>query len=507
MNKNKFNNIFVQLIEKINVNKCIVLFIVLTSLPILYYSFFAHPSGMDDINNSIETHAVLMSESAGVINLLKAAVSKSIEIYNTWQGTYISIFFMTLQPSIFGEQYYFVTTFIMFAFTLISFLYSGKTLLTIINVEKRLAYLLSLVIWFFYVQTIQGPRDMFYWYTGAVHYIPFFCLTLVVAAMLIKGYNKGFSKKTVVISSFYGFIISGGNQLTSFLNILVIFLLIGYIIAFDKNKNKIKPILFPFTSSVLGFILMLVAPGNSVRKSEITYNPTVLETITEIGLNSYFEFALDQWINVSTFLLLIFLTPFISKITKNLKGFKISKLILIFLAQYMLVCAMLCAPYYAMGGPWSEFAGYKATNTVYPVFIIGIILIYSYIIGILQEKEIVSFSLNNFSRFNKKFAYGIFSLCFLLGVFIFGTDTLPYSTSGTILAEIRGGTAQLIKTQWEQRVEILNDESIRDAELPRMTSSFLLGGDGLSEDSEWWTNVAFAEFYGKDSIRIINDEN
>ena len=78
----------------------------LTLVPLLRLTVYAAPY-YDDYNFGQFARAAMIQEQSKW-----AAVAGALDCSRTqwyaWQGTYSSIFFMTLMPAIWGEQYYFL---------------------------------------------------------------------------------------------------------------------------------------------------------------------------------------------------------------------------------------------------------------------------------------------------------------------------------------------------------------------------------------------------------------
>ena len=80
-------------------------------VPVLYLSRYGFPN-CDDFTYGLETHRVWnATHSFGEV--LKTALAVTKETWQLWQGTWFSIFLMTLMPGVFGEKWYFLTTFLM----------------------------------------------------------------------------------------------------------------------------------------------------------------------------------------------------------------------------------------------------------------------------------------------------------------------------------------------------------------------------------------------------------
>ena len=82
---------------------CVIIFAMVTILPLFVISLYNHPSA-DDFAYAVETHMVWKS-TRNIFLVIKEAVMTSISYWNRWQGLYTSAFLLSLEPGIFGEQY------------------------------------------------------------------------------------------------------------------------------------------------------------------------------------------------------------------------------------------------------------------------------------------------------------------------------------------------------------------------------------------------------------------
>jgi hypothetical protein len=93
---------------------------------------------------------------------------------------------------------------------------------------------------------------------------------------------------------------------------------------------------------------------------------------------------------------------------------------------------------------------------------------------------------------------GIF-LCYSL--YVWGGDTL---TSVSALNSLRLGQAQTYYEEYQKRLEVLEDESIRDAYLePYTYYPYLLFFVDITDDPDDWVNGSVDSYYGKDSVTLI----
>ena len=74
-------------------------------------------------------------------------------------------------------------------------------------------------------------------------------------------------------------------------------------------------------------------------------------------------------------------------------------------------------------------------------------------------------------------------------------------TSIGALSILRNGEAKAFRECSRQRLEILKDETVKDAQLPDYpTQPFILFYDDITPDPDDWHNEDMASYYGKESV-------
>lgn len=122
--------------------------------------------------------------------LIGLAIISIIYFYNHWQGLYSSAFFLALQPSLFGEKYYFWTgMFMLFAVcggTCILFAYIVKKL---IGGSVLDGIVIGCAASFLMIQFMPSCAEGIYWYNGAVNYGLFYMIMLLLICSIISLHN------------------------------------------------------------------------------------------------------------------------------------------------------------------------------------------------------------------------------------------------------------------------------------------------------------------------------
>ena len=132
--------------------------------------------------------------------MLKTALAVTKETWQLWQGTWFSIFLMTLTPGVFGEKWYFLTTLLMAGMLGGSICVLMHTVLCrYISRAKENRYLrgiCTLTVLFLTFQTFVSPVLALYWYNGSLHYVFMEAvLFFAVSALLCLETSEQKSKK------------------------------------------------------------------------------------------------------------------------------------------------------------------------------------------------------------------------------------------------------------------------------------------------------------------------
>lgn len=478
--------------NKIN-TKCNVFGIILTSvlilsvLPYFIISVFSRPSA-DDYTYSIGTHQLVCSEKWNLFSLIKAAFAVDMEFYNNWQGLYSSAFVLSLQPGIFGEEFYFIGAWALMALLFLSIWFLANNLVHGLlggGIKKRYVALFSFFVFAVLIQGMPSMLQGIYWFNGAWNYTFFFCLVLLNVGLLIGYIFRGGGKCRLVLLTLLSFIISGGNHVTAFLNILLL-VIVGALM-FKRKKE----LLIPLSMAIIGYIIVFVAPGTMVRQGEEA-RQGIISTLAHC-VWWLFKYLCD-WIDVQFVFLMILLIPVAyllsCRCNIDFNIFKIHPIFMV-LGEMMLICGMLCVPFMAMGNLGSD----RLKNVIWLTFMICSAINWMYLM--LWSKVFLLFQ-------NVKFN-GIYALCIFCSCIIvcFFTDSNIYMTVG----ELVNGKAVEYANACDERYELMEQSPIGTiiyvGELP---DSKMLKFSDLSADTEFWTNAAWGDYYSVDVIVEYENE-
>lgn len=102
--------------------------------------------------------------------------------------------------------------------------------------------------------------------------------------------------------------------------------------------------------------------------------------------------------------------------------------------------------------------------------------------------------------------------CAVIGILLVGiiyTTDLRQLTSYKAYRDWKQGWAQQYAIDWDARLEILHDDSIKNVEFQPLTGTpeLVMYTDLQDENGYVWINHECAVYYGKESVVVVNPEN
>ncbi len=457
--------------------------LLISIIPLVYISFYSRPSA-DDYGYSISLYRYISSGNFNILGLIKKAIEVDIHFYNNWQGLYTSAFLLAFQPSIFGEKYYCIGAILLLVISFLCVLYFIKTVFKILKIERYYIFL-SILIFVFLYQQLPNLKEGLYWFNGAWNYMPFFFLSLVNIGLCLKYLFIDNRKKYIVLSCLLSFVISGGNHVTSFMNILLLMVIVGYGI-YKKKKAVILSLLF----AIVGFILMYIAPGTAIRQAHFS-NPSIIETLKQVIYRSY-SFTSEYFTRSCVFYLLaiILFSIFVYKKDYfNDDYFKLSPIIYLFIT-WVIFCGMLAVPYYAMGW-WGEGRVWDVTWLFEAVSLTSI-AIYSTWYILYKYFEV------------KEFKDDLFINLVFVGLVLMSGCWLDCNFMDA-LKELTSGEAIVFARAYDERIDKVKSSNKESVYVSTLPDSNLLKFSDISNDNGW-VSGSFSEYYNADEIYVIKTE-
>ncbi|MGI5976289.1 MAG: DUF6056 family protein [Candidatus Limivicinus sp.] len=466
-----------------------VVLLVMLLLPMLALGRYAVPSA-DDFGYGCAARLVF-EDGGSVFSVLAAALGKVGRTYLNWQGSFSAVFLMAVQPAIFSETLYWVTPVLMLLTLVLSTFYFCKTVFCLIfHTEKEFGIIAATAIAGLCTQLVPSPVQAFYWYNGSIYYVFFYSLSLAAAALGIKYYYKGGTGRLILFSILCA-ILGGGNYVTAFsCSLLAASALI--LLALEKNEGWKKltvPALFLFIS----FIVSMAAPGNRVRAAGQGITPDAFSAIL-ISFKSCFVNSC-KWFSIPLLAVLLFLAPVFWNAAAG-SDFNFRCPMLVSLYSFCLLAAMYCPPVYALGEP----EGKRFLNIIYFAYILLFVLNFFYWLGWTAKR----FGLRRASLGSASIMLTALLLTYAVLSSLFAVKLGQNYCSAGALGTLRSGEAREYYECAHRRFEILNDDSVRDAELEAFGSQpYMLYFDDATSDPKDWRNRDMSSFYQKESVIVL----
>lgn len=455
--------------------------LLISIIPLVYISFYSRPSA-DDFNYSVTLYHYLSSGNYNVFGLIKKAIEVDISFYNNWQGLYTSAFILALQPGVFGEKYYYIGAILLLIISFLCVFYLVKTIFKILKLDKHY-FFLSIFIFVFLFQQLPDIKEGLYWFNGAWNYMPFFFLSLVNVGLCLKYLFINQKNKYLILSCLLSFVISGGNHVTSFMNILLLIIVSIYALYKKKKLTCLSLIM-----AIIGFILMYCAPGTAVRQARFS-NPSILNTIKQTFIRS-FTFTSQYTSRNAVFYILaiVLFSIFVYKREYfNDHHFKYSPIIYLFIA-WVILCGMLAVPYYAMG----YFGEGRVVDVVWLFEATSLTLISIYTTWYLLYRY---FEVRDIR--NDMFVNLLFVGLVLISAYWVSCNYME------AIKELTNGEALAFSSVYDERVDKIKNNDNDVLYINSLPESNLLKHSDLSSNGGW-INGSFMDYYNISEAYLVD---
>lgn len=480
---------------------CIIALIVVI-FPLLMLAKYNYPSA-DDWSFGVNGYKMLQN-GGSFLDVMRVTIKMVCESYVSWEGRFAAVFLAALQPGIFGEQYYSFVTWIVLGAVICAECLLFSTILKNSERGKSEWLWIPIIMPSITMQLLYcpSPIESFYWYTGSVNYTFMFAISIVLFVLFLKIAVKEYYilKRVIMIvcASFLSLLVGGNNFATS-LSTFLAFLIMSFIFCLYNKKALIRTSFITLITGI-SLILCIIAPGSASRIEGNFGGETggaieaICMSLVRSATNIY------SWTNGKVILMLAFVLPFMWRAVKNVQSkFRFPGLFTFFtFGVYASQCtATMYVDGTTGGGRMAAILFYT-----YHVWLLGNVI---YWLGWLSQRENKLKVLLN--RMQDKYGKYLLAYCALVGVLLVGliyTTDLKSITSYRAYRDWRQGWAQQYAAEWEKRLEVLHDDSVKDVVFEPMSvyPEMILYTDLQDEYGYTWVNYACAEYYGKNSIVV-----
>ena len=201
-------------------------------IPVLYLCGYDHATG-DDLGYGFRAHHAWL-DTHSIWQVLKAS-AKTVRVYwDSWQGTWFTIFLMTLQPEVFSTDAYWMVPWIMLAINITATsVILHEILVRRLKLGRAVFVCTDILALTSMIQFFPSTKSGIFWYNGAVHYIVPYCLAMLAIWCFLK-----FEEKPAVIWFVGALLCMTGLGGSSYLAALLAPVALFYILCVSVKKKK-----------------------------------------------------------------------------------------------------------------------------------------------------------------------------------------------------------------------------------------------------------------------------
>lgn len=484
-------------------NLAYVLALTAVVTPLLILANYNYPSA-DDWSYGEAIYHVLRG-GGSVPEMIKAVWESVRYNYFNWEGRFSNALLASLQPGIWGEQYYSLTTWLMLGGIVGAEVLLARFCIGGGKKENRWLYL-PVVLPALILQILYAPypEESFYWYTGAVNYTFMFALSLVVSVLFLRlagnGEAKKWKKMIMAVAAVLLAVLVGGDNFATSLSLLLTLICLSVLFWFG-DKGALKRTWFITFSLAAALLASIFAPANAVRVSANFGG----ETKSALGavVNSIIRSCTNifSWTDAKMIFLLILVAPFLWRAVKNLEcEFKFPGIFTVL--TFGIYASQCTATMYVDG----TTGGGRMADILYYSYYVWIIGNLWYWLGWLCRKY--GQRLSTLKEKSGRNFGGLVWIGAAAALCLVGAGDMKELTFYKAYRNLRQGFAKQYAIEWETRLEILRDESVDKVEVAPLSvlPEMLLYTDLQYKDGYYWVNEACAGYYGKESVDLLPKE-
>lgn len=469
---------------------CAVAALILLLWPLLRMAEYSVP-WYDDYNYGRYAKTALEADPTlrGALKGAKDCITMS---WYAWQGTYGSIFFMTLMPGVWGEEYYHLGPVFLILLLAVSVGVLVYVLLRdVLKADRVHAVGIAAATAAMAELLIYTSQQGFYWYNGGVHYVGMHSFALLMTAVCVKLLCADRVWKQciwMVVGAGLGFVVAGGNYVTCLQGLLLVLSLIGAgCIGRRKQTLFLLPVLAVY---VRGFYWNVGAPGNANRAA--SYVGWGMSPVRSV-LYSFVEAAGHIWefTGLMTIVLAALMLPMIAHMVKR-TGFRFRLPGMVSLWSFCLYATGFTPSLYSLGHAGLD----RALNAVKLTWQMLLILNLVYWCGWICQKKNLS------GRMYRFWFYPAMAAAALAAFWAEPDRALRFSSYGAY-HYVHTGEAYNFYQEYLERVEILKSDAVIAEFTPYHWRPWPICMGDLSENPQDESNRALEAYYGKDGVICV----
>ncbi len=495
-------------ISLVSINIVYVLALAVVVLPFLLVAGYNFPSA-DDWSYGKNAYKALAA-GGGFFDVLQCAFENMTRNYVEWEGRFSNSFLASLQPGIWGEEYYCIVPWMMLGGLIIGELVLAWMLFAADDKQNRWLVLPimvpSLIMQILYTPSIS---ESFYWYTGAVNYTFIFALSMVLYGLFMKlavGDTKGWRLVLLAVGASFLAVLIGGDNFSTSLSTFLAMVVLSVIFAFT-NRRGLRRTWYLTLLTGASLVACIMAPGNTSRLEGNFGGSTTGNALEAVWQSLVRTFTnMYSWTDVKVLLMVLLIAPFVWMAVKNIKfDFKFPAVFS--LLTFGLYASQITATLYVDG----TTGGGRVAGILYFFYHVWIVGNLCYWLGWLHRvsAKCSKEALQCHDKLSCIVRKGILPYCAVMGLILCGIiykSDLKEISSYRVYRDWRQGWAAQYAKDWEERLVILRDPSVTVVEFAPVGAfpEAYVYTDLQDKDGYVWVNKACASYYGKKSVMVVD---
>lgn len=351
------------------------------------------------------------------------------------------------------------------------------------------------------VMCVPYAVESFYWYVGSVNYTFVFSLSLVLLYLFLRlrdGNMKRWKKVFFMILGCLLAVVVGGNNYSASLSSACVFVSLSLVLLWKDKAAFVRTI--PITVlEAAALALCLVAPGNRIRLDE-EFGGTTTGAVYAITMSLWRSLTnIYSWTSVKMLLLMILAVPFLWKAMGRTKhSFRYPVIFTAF--TFGIYASQIVATMYVDGST----GGRRMGDILFYGYHVWLLLNEGYWIGWIRGQKWAKEN-SVLRRMRDWFVPRPVLWFCVTGILLAGvvgvTELKTLSTYRACVWLVKGYARDYAQA-WEERLEVLRDESVK-----RVYFDPLPGYEELVfytdlQQGENWVNKACAEYYEKEYVGL-----
>ena len=452
-------------------------------LPFFFLCFYAYPA-LDDFGESTWVD-LWASQKGRYLGYTGRFIGSLMQAFNPWHWQSLSAYHISA------------------GLRIVLFILCAHALFRAINhcrlaASHRELIILQILFSGSFLAGLSSPAEFFYWYSASVIYLVPLSVLLLSTAMLVNQFQA--RKRGGIYGIAYGvgfFYVSGNVEMLPLLVLSITAPTIVY--AHYRSSDLVRPLCVIFAITLVGLCINLLAPGNSVRQTQMhtaTRTSDLLGFMGEVLL--HMANASAMWCRDAYVMLPALLSaPVFWKLGR--RGLRLPNPILIAATMMYCLVVLYIGPLWGLG-----FTVGRVENLCLFFFLLGL---YAFVASATVRVE----ALANAGRMVA--IAGIVAasvMCLALGLVLVPGENKVFLA----YRELLNGKADAYVRSEQQRAEKIKNYVSEDVVVPPLSAvahslapkviSLEHGGeDVLAENPrDWWGNNALAAYYGKRSLWV-----